>query len=75
MVRRDVLQAAGPLQLCAGQPSGCEAAVRAMRAVFNSPDMLKLFYKLTPLMLLTTLIGKWLLEASLPFALHLLDSD
>ena len=32
------LQAAGPLQLCAGQPSGCEAAIHAMRAVFDPPD-------------------------------------
>jgi len=29
--RKDVLQAAGPIQLCAGQPSGCEAAVHTMR--------------------------------------------
>jgi len=29
---------AGPLQLCAGQPAGCEAAIHTMRAVFESPD-------------------------------------
>jgi len=33
-----VLQAAGTLQLCAGQPACCEAAIYAMRAVFDSPD-------------------------------------
>ena len=33
-----MLQAAGPLQLCAGQPAGCEAAIHAMRAVFDSSD-------------------------------------
>jgi len=33
-----VLQAAGPLQLCAGQPACCEAAIHVMRAVFDSPD-------------------------------------
>ena len=33
-----MLQAAGPLQLCAGQPTGCEAAIHTMRAVFDSPD-------------------------------------
>ena len=38
VIRNNVLQAAGPLQLCAGQPAGCEAAIHAMRAVFDSPD-------------------------------------
>jgi len=38
VIRNDVLQAAGPLQLCAGQPVGYEAAIHAMRAVFDSPD-------------------------------------
>jgi len=33
-----VLQAAGPLQLCAGQSAGCEASIHAMRAVFDSSD-------------------------------------
>ena len=35
IVAKDVVQAAGPLQLCAGQSAGCEAAVHAMRKVFN----------------------------------------
>ena len=30
-----MLQAAGPLQLCAGQPAGCKAAIHAMRKVFD----------------------------------------
>ena len=34
-IRNDVQEAAGPLQLCAGQEAGCEAAVRQM---FDSPD-------------------------------------
>ena len=34
----DVQDAAGPLQVCAGHLSGCEAAVRAMRQVFEAPD-------------------------------------
>jgi len=38
VIRNDVLQAAGPLQLCTGQPADCEAAIHAMRAVFDSPD-------------------------------------
>ena len=36
VVGQDVLKAAGPLQLCAGQEAGCEAAVHAMRQVFAS---------------------------------------
>jgi len=38
IIRNDVLQAAGPLQLCAGQPAGCEAGIHAMRKVFDSSD-------------------------------------
>ena len=38
VVQNDVLQAVGPLQLCAGQPAGCEAAIHAIRAVFDSSD-------------------------------------
>ena len=36
VIGQDVLKAAGPLQLCAGQEAGCEAAVHAMRQVFQS---------------------------------------
>ena len=38
IVKDDVLQAAGPLQLCIGQPAGCEAAIHAMWRVFDFPD-------------------------------------
>ena len=34
----DVVDAAGPFQLCAGQDGGCEAAVHAMRSIFQTPD-------------------------------------
>jgi len=34
-VKMDILEAAGPLQLCAGQDAGCEAAIHAMRSVFT----------------------------------------
>ena len=34
----DIQDAAGPLQVCAGHLSGCEAAVHAMRKVFEAPD-------------------------------------
>ena len=36
--RNDIRAAAGPLQLCAGQPAGSEAAVHALAKVFSSLD-------------------------------------
>ena len=38
VVADDVRSAAGPLQLCCGQDAGCEAAVHAMRAVFDEDN-------------------------------------
>ena len=38
VIKDDVQEVAGALQLCAGQESGCEAAIHAMREVFNSAD-------------------------------------
>ena len=38
VVADDVRSAAGPLQLCCGQDAGCEAAVHAMRTVFEAED-------------------------------------
>jgi len=35
VIGKDVMEAAGPMQLCAGQTAGCEAAVHAMRTVFQ----------------------------------------
>ena len=35
IIGSDVEEAAGPLQLCAGQDGGCEAAVHAMRSIFK----------------------------------------
>ena len=35
IVKLDILEAAGPLQLCAGQDARCEAAVHAMRSIFS----------------------------------------
>ena len=37
-IGEDIKEAAGPLQLCAGQEAGCEAAVHAMRQMFESPN-------------------------------------
>ncbi len=34
----DIQDAAGPLQACAGQVGGCEAAIHAMRQIFNNPE-------------------------------------
>ena len=38
VIKDDVQEVIGALQLCAGQESGCEAAIHAMREVFNSTD-------------------------------------
>ena len=38
IIHQDVQAAAGSLQLCAGQPAGCEAAVHAMRTLFAETD-------------------------------------
>ena len=38
VTRVNILSAVGPLQLCAGQDAGCEAAVHAMRSVFDDED-------------------------------------
>ena len=36
MVKTDILEAAGNLQLCAGQEAGCEAAIHVMESLFHS---------------------------------------
>lgn len=38
VIGSDIQHAAGPLQLCAGQPSGVEAAIHLMRTLFTSDD-------------------------------------
>ena len=37
LIRHEVMDAAGSLQLCAGQDSGIEAAIHAMAEVFSDP--------------------------------------
>jgi len=37
-VGKDIEEAAGPLQVCAGQDGSCEAAVHAMRSIFQHAD-------------------------------------
>ena len=39
LFRLDIQDAAGPLQVCAGQDGGCEAAVHAMRQLFAEPEV------------------------------------
>ena len=38
LLRSDITKAAGPLQVCAGHKGGVEAAVYAMKKVFDDPD-------------------------------------
>ncbi len=38
IVKQDVQNAVGTIQLCAGQEAGCEAAVHAMRTFFENDD-------------------------------------
>ncbi len=38
VVKPDIMEASGSLQLCAGQPSGSEAAIHAMRNIFDADD-------------------------------------
>ena len=38
VVKSDVQHATGSLQVCAGQPGGCEAAIHAMRSIYEDED-------------------------------------
>ena len=38
VVKRDLQEAVGSVQLCAGQDAGCEAAVHAMEHLFTGDD-------------------------------------
>ena len=35
MIRPAIIESAGNMQLCAGQPAGCEAAIHAMTDIFQ----------------------------------------
>ena len=43
VVKQDVKDAAGCLQMCAGQHAGCEAATHTMREIFADVGILKVF--------------------------------
>ncbi len=36
VLKNDITEAAGPSQVCAGHPSGCDAVIHALRHVFDS---------------------------------------
>ena len=38
LLKQDILDAAGTIQVCAGQESGCEAAIHAMRQIFADEE-------------------------------------
>ena len=38
MTKQDIIEASGPLQVCAGLKSGAEAAIYAMHGLFNADD-------------------------------------
>ena len=38
VLKDDIKKAAGPIQLCAGQESGCEAAIHALNQIFEDPN-------------------------------------
>ena len=38
ILKENIQEAAGPLQLCAGQEAGCEAAIHAIRQIFQSSE-------------------------------------
>ena len=38
LLQPHIVEASGPLQVCAGQESGCEAAIHAMRRAFNEDE-------------------------------------
>ena len=53
----DIQRAAGPLQLCAGQNCGVEAAIHSMMSIFDD-EKSEGFYLLMPVMLLIHLTGQ-----------------
>lgn len=38
VLKDDIMRAVGPLQLCAGQEAGCEAAIHAIHQIFDDPS-------------------------------------
>ena len=38
VLKKEIQDACGPLQVCVGHPAGCEAAIHAIKEIFNEPD-------------------------------------
>ena len=38
LIRPEIINAAGSIQVCAGQKAGCEAAAHAMREIFEEEE-------------------------------------
>ena len=38
VIKGDIQEAAGSIQVCAGQPGGCEAAIHAMRSIYEDTE-------------------------------------
>ena len=58
VVRLDVLEVAGSVQLCADREAGCETAVHAMRAILEGEHTQAVILVDAHRMLLTCLIGR-----------------
>ena len=43
VIGQDIKEAAGSIQLCVGQVSGCEAGVHATRGIFNDEETEAIF--------------------------------
>ena len=44
ILKSDVKQAVGSLQVCAGQDAGCEATVHAIHRIFDNDESLSLIH-------------------------------
>lgn len=66
---QDVIDAVGPLQLCAGQDSGCEAAVHSIRQLFSNSS-----FEALPLVDAENAFNSLNREITLRNALHLCPS-
>ena len=49
IIGRDIEDAAGPSQVCAGQQGGCEVAVHAMRKIFQHPKTEGVYWSMPPM--------------------------
>ena len=71
LLQHDILDSAGPLQVCAGEEGGCEAAVHAMRHIFEDPLMegVLLVYATSAFNPLTPIVHFWVAPRTRPLSL------